>query len=144
MRVIFTAGIICFSLLSLAAEAAEECRSIGLTHFTLGPGVGSQASVVRQTPHGRFVLRAERTGYSSTKMRFALNGRRMAPTSLKHVPPDIKACFADGNCEVSHKNKAHRIYCEVSEPRCENDACFVLACCYVGSVRECAGASAPY
>jgi hypothetical protein len=145
LRVILAAGIICLSFLSMAAEAAQECRSIGLTRFALGPGVGSRARVARQTPHGRFVVRAERTGYSSAKMRFSLDGRRMVSTSLKHAPPDIKACLSEKAREMSHKKKAQKFYCEVmDEPRCENGECFALACCYVGSERVCATGTAAY
>ena len=150
MRVILAAGIICLSFLSMAAEAAQECRSIGLTRFTLGPGVGSQASVVRQTPHGRFVLRAERTGNSAAKMRFALNGRRMAPTSLRHAPADIKACLTEKTRAMSQARKRSKLNCYVmSEPRCDppgaaHGQCFALACCDVGDVKVCGTGTAAF
>jgi hypothetical protein len=150
MRAILAAGIIFSSFLSMAAEAAQECRSIGLTRFALGAAVGSQASVTRQTPHGRFVLRAERTGYSSAKMRFALNGRRMAPASLKHAPPDVKACLSEKARAMSQGRKTSKLNCYVmSEPRCDppgaaHGQCFALACCDVGGAKICGTGTASY
>jgi hypothetical protein len=150
MRVILAAEIILLSFLSLAAEAAQECRSIGLTRFALAPGVGAQASVARQTHRGRFVLRAERTGYSSAKMRFALNGRRMAPASLKHAPPDIKACLSEKARAMSQGRKKSKLNCYVlSEPRCDppgaaHGQCFALACCDVGGAKICGTGTASY
>lgn len=150
MRVILAAGMVLLSLLSMAAEAAQKCTSIGLTRFALGPGVGSQASVARQTPHGRFMLRAERTGYSSAKMRFALNGRGMAPTSLKQAPPDIKACLAERTRAMSQARNKSKLNCYVmSEPRCDppgaaHGRCFALACCDVGGAKICGTGTASF
>ena len=134
------------SMPSSASNAAKECKSEGVTRFALGAGVGSQTSVVRQTAHGRFVTRAERTS-SSVRFRFSLDGRRMARASLRHVPPDIKACFPQAR-EMSHAKAARKLVCYVvDEPRCDDGPhgkCFVLACCNVGGVGVCGTGTASF
>ena len=102
--------------------------------------------VVRQTAHGRFVTRAERTS-SSVRFRFPLDGRRMARASLRPVPPDIKACFPQAR-EMSHAKAARKLVCYVvDEPR-RDDAphgkCFALACCNVGGVGVCGTGTASF
>ena len=135
------------SMPSSASGAGKECKSAGVTRFALGARAGSQASVVRQTPHGRFVTRAERT-YSSVRFRFALEGRVMAPGSLRRAPTDIKACFSEKTREMSRARRGSKLTCYVvSEPRCddaEHGKCFVLACCNVGGVGVCGTGTASF
>lgn len=124
--------------LSTSAKTSEECKSIGLTRFTLNPKDESKASVVIRTPHGEFEAKAVRTGKSTARMRFRHDGREMTPTKLANAPSGVKACLSEKAQEMSHRKNAKRFYCYVvDEPRCENDECFVLACCLVGNVQVC-------
>ena len=135
--------VVCLTLASMACAMARDCKISAPVRFSLGAGVGSRATVARNTAHGQFVLRAERRGNSSVAMRFALNGRPMTPRRLVNVPRGARECLPESVQARSQGRAKKKLVCYVlGEPWCDeaHRVCYAFACC--GSV--CAAGSATY
>ena len=140
VHVILSIGL---ALLSMTAAVAQSCRTSAPVAFSLGADVGSRSTVVRATPHGRFALRAQRTGVSAVQMRFSLGGRAMTPRRLASVPAKARACLPGSVQARSHAKGGKKLVCYVlGKPWCDDAhrVCYAIACC--GSV--CAAGSATY
>jgi hypothetical protein len=143
MRPIHAIVVVCLTLVSMAGAVAQDCKISAPVRFSVGAGVGSRATVARDTRHGRFVLRAERRGGSSVAMRFALNGRSMTPIRFSSAPAGARACLSGSVHSMSQARGAKKSACYVlGEPWCDEKLrrCYAIACC--GSV--CAAGSAAY
>jgi len=143
MRPIHAIVVVCLTHVSMAGAVAQDCKTSSPVRFSVGASVGSQATVARDTRHGRFVLRAERRGGSSVAMRFALNGRSMTPIRFSSAPAGARACLSGSVHSMSRARGAKKLACYVlGEPWCDevHRVCYAVACC--GSV--CAAGSAAY
>jgi hypothetical protein len=120
MRPIHAIVVVCLTLVSMAGAVAQDCKTSAPVRFSLGAGVGSRATVARNTPHGRFVLRAESRGGSSVAMRFVLNGRSMTPIRFSRAPTGARACLSGSVHSMSQARGAKKLVCYVlGEPWCD-------------------------
>jgi hypothetical protein len=143
MRPIHAIVVVCLTLVSMAGAMAQDCKISAPVRFSIGAGAGSRATVARDTRHGRFVLRADRGGDSSIRMRFALNGRPMTPIRFSSVPARARACLPGSLHAMDRARGGKKLVCYVlGEPWCDevHRVCYAVACC--GSV--CAAGSAAY
>ena len=85
MRPIHEIVLVCLMIVSMARGGAG-LQNQRARLLLVGAGVGSRATVARDTRHGRFVLRAERRDGSSVAMRFALNGHSMTAIRFSSAP----------------------------------------------------------